>query len=148
MNPNPSDLPVISRRSVLVTGAGGAVGLATLAACGGTNGDGAASSSGSASGKAGELVKLADVPVGGAVPATDKDGKPVIVSQPTEGKVVAFSAVCTHKGCTVAPQDGILKCPCHGSTYDIATGDNTGGPAPSPLADLPVTVSRGVVKQA
>jgi cytochrome b6-f complex iron-sulfur subunit len=149
MNPNPSDLSVISRRRVLASGVGGAVGLATLAACGGSNGGGAATSgpTGSSTGKAGELVKLADVPVGGAVSATDKAGKPVIVSQPTAGKVVAFSAVCTHRGCTVAPQEGILKCPCHGSTYDIATGDNTGGPAPRPLADLPVTVSHGVVKQ-
>jgi Rieske Fe-S protein len=59
--------------------------------------------------------------------------------------VVAFSAVCTHMGCTVAPQGGILKCPCHGSTYDLATGDNTGGPAPRPLAKVSVTVQGGRV---
>jgi Rieske Fe-S protein len=71
----------------------------------------------------------------------------VIVAQPTEGSVVAFSAVCTHKGCTVAPDGDLLRCPCHGSTYDLLTGDNTGGPAPRPLAEIAVTVSGGVVTQ-
>jgi Rieske Fe-S protein len=88
------------------------------------------------------------VPVGGAVSATDQDGGPVIVAQPEAGTVVAFSAICTHKGCTVAPEDGILKCPCHGSTYDLATGDNTGGPAPEPLPEIAVSVKDGSVVQS
>lgn len=55
--------------------------------------------------------------------------------------MVAFTAICTHMGGTVAPATGLqLKCPCHGSTYDAATGKNTGGPAPAPLAAVPVTV--------
>jgi cytochrome b6-f complex iron-sulfur subunit len=59
---------------------------------------------------------------------------------------VAFTAICTHMGCTVAPAGGLhLKCPCHGSTYDAATGKNTGGPAPKPLAEIPVTVQGGSI---
>ncbi len=80
--------------------------------------------------------------------AKDSAGKPVIVAQPSKGEVVAFSAVCTHMGCTVAPQGKILKCPCHGSTYDLATGENTGGPAPRPLTAIRVTVSGGEVVEA
>ena len=138
----------LSRRKVLVAGAGTALGVTALAACGGGGSTGSSSTptSGSNGGGGGQvLAKVADVPVGGAVSATDANGKPVIVSQPTAGDVVAFSAICTHMGCTVAPHGSELLCPCHGSTYDLATGDNTGGPAPSPLPKVSVKVSKGEV---
>jgi Rieske Fe-S protein len=61
------------------------------------------------------------------------------------GQIVAFTAICTHQGCTVNPEGAKLECPCHGSTYDAFTGQNTGGPAPTPLAAIPVTVSGGAV---
>jgi Rieske Fe-S protein len=48
----------------------------------------------------------------------------------------------------VAPNGGQLKCPCHGSTYDLATGDNTGGPAPRPLSKIPVKVTGGRVVES
>lgn len=58
---------------------------------------------------------------------------------------MAFSAVCTHQGCTVAADGAGLRCPCHGSTYDL-TGANTAGPAPSPLPKVEVTVTGGQVR--
>ena len=140
-----------SRRKVLVAGAGTALGASVLAAC---SGGGSASEPTTASGSSGGggaavggdvLAKVSDVPVGGAISANDTDGKPIIVSQPTQGDVVAFSAICTHMGCTVAPAGNQLQCPCHGSTYDLATGENTGGPAPSPLPKVQVTVHKGEV---
>lgn len=133
-----------SRRRILVAGTGVALGGAVLAGCGGGN---SASPKASSSGSR-TLARVADVPVGGAVSATGPDGKPVIVAQPTGGKVVAFSAICTHMGCTVEPKGDILQCPCHLSTYDLATGDNTGGPAPRPLAKIAVTVKNGKVVEA
>ena len=145
-----------SRRTVVLAGAGTALGVVALAACStspsgstGASGDaGPASSGASGGGAGGVLVKVADVPVGGAVSATDARGRPVIVSQPTAGHVVAFSAICTHMGCTVAPAQRNLQCPCHGSTYDLATGKNTGGPAPRPLASIAVTVTGGSVVES
>lgn len=141
----------LSRRQLLA-GTGTVLGTMALTACGGSNDTDTAPNGDTGGGLAGggdaNLVDLSEVPVGGAVPATDKDGKPVIVAQPTKGSVVAFSAVCTHKGCTVAPDGDLLRCPCHGSTYDLATGDNTGGPAPRPLAEIAVKVSGGVVTQS
>jgi cytochrome b6-f complex iron-sulfur subunit len=149
----------VTRRTALVVVAGGTLGFASLAACsegetprGGTGygvsgpsetdsstpTHGSSPAGSGAEGRA--LVRLADVPVGGAVAAKDRGGAPVVVAQPREGQVVAFSAICTHKGCTVAPQDRILKCPCHGSTFDPETGRNTGGPAPRPLAEVAVRV--------
>jgi Rieske Fe-S protein len=146
----------LTRRRVLVAGTGSVLGASLLAACGGsdsgTTAGGSSSSTGGAGGGGGggggALAKVADVPVGGAVSATGPDGKPVIVAQPTDGEIVAFSAICTHQGCTVAPADKILQCPCHGSTYDLATGKNTGGPAPRPLTEIPVKVKGGEVVEA
>jgi cytochrome b6-f complex iron-sulfur subunit len=134
----------LTRRRVLVAGAG-VTGLAALAACGGgdTSGDGT-----SGGGAGGVLAEAGDVPVGGAVSAKDADGKPVIVAQPEEGTFVGFSAICTHNGCTVAPKGAGLACPCHGSTFDAATGNNTGGPAPEPLAKFAVSVKDGKVLRA
>ncbi len=48
------------------------------------------------------------------------------------GRVRCMTAICTHLGCTVNSAETGFKCPCHGSTYDLA-GRNTGGPAPLPL---------------
>lgn len=154
--------PAMSRRAVLAAGAGAAVSVTALAACGSggttaapdpagaapsgsTGGSGATGGSGGASGG---LAKVSDIPVGGAVSAETADGRPVIVSQPSAGQIVAFSAICTHQGCTVAPAGSMIRCPCHGSTYDLATGANTGGPAPKPLAAVPVKVKRGEVVEA
>ena len=157
-----------SRRAVL-TGAGAVLGGAVLAACG-SNSDGSgdrspadasgssgtsAGSTGSASGSSGSsgsagssggvLAKLSDVPVGSAVSAKGADGKPIIIAQPTKGTVKAFSAICTHQGCTVAPAGAQLHCPCHGSIYNASTGAVTQGPAPAPLPAVPVKVSGGDV---
>jgi cytochrome b6-f complex iron-sulfur subunit len=147
--------PQLSRRKVLVAGAGAAVAASALAACG--SGDpspaepaagGSSAKAGGDAGPAGALARVSDIPVGGAVSAETSDGKPVIVSQPSQGQIVAFSAICTHQGCTVAPAASIIRCPCHGSTYDLATGANTGGPAPKPLAEVAVKVTGGDVLEA
>jgi cytochrome b6-f complex iron-sulfur subunit len=146
----------LPRRPVLAAG-GAAAAAALLAACGGgdnstTAGGGGSSSSSTSSGSSsaaaagGTLVDLSKVPVGGAVSAKAPDGKPIIVAQPTAGQAVAFSAKCTHMGCTVAPKQGaLLQCPCHGSQFNALTGKVEHGPAKAPLADFPVKVQGGSV---
>jgi Rieske Fe-S protein len=84
------------------------------------------------------------VPVGGSISAT-QDGKPIVLAQPTAGKVVAFSAICTHMGCTVNPSGNQLHCPCHGSTYNAFTGAVIHGPAPTALPPVQVKVENGFV---
>ncbi len=147
-----SDGPVLPRRPVLLTGLAAAA-TATLAACS-SSGPKASTASSAApaapstgGGGGGALVELSAVPVGGSVSATD-GGHPIIVAQPTKGAVVAFSAICTHMGCTVAPSGKQLVCPCHGSVYDAFTGKNLTGPAPSPLPAVPVKVAGGKVLPA
>lgn len=155
----------VCRRRILLAGAGSVVVGTVLASCGAEDGRpapdpgdpyGAAEpSDGPTDGATAPpleeeregLVALDEVPVGGAVVVED-EGRPVVVAQPKAGEVVAFSAVCTHRGCTVGVQERILRCPCHGSTFDPATGDNTGGPAPEPLPEVAVRVEDGMVLRA
>jgi len=142
----------MTRRTALA-GAGGAAGLAFVAACsdtpeasseGGGDAGGTEGTGGTGGTEGTELTTLSDVPVGGAVSVEDADGKAVLVTRPSEDEVVALSPVCTHQGCAVAPDGERLRCPCHGSTYDLA-GKNVGGPAPSPLTPIAVEVVDGTV---
>ena len=145
---------VVSRRGVLVgTGAAGAL---ALAGCGKSdskdaskdNAGGAGSGTPSSATGSKPLATLADIPVGSAVAATSPAGKPLVVARPTSSTAVAFSAICTHMGCTVAPVGAELDCPCHGSRYSATTGKVIRGPAPRPLPDFPVKVAGGNVLPA
>lgn len=145
-----ADATPLNRRTLVQLGGATAAGAGTLllAACstggadGGTDAEG---QGGSGSGSGGTTtVALSSIPVGGAVSASIGSA-PVVVSQPTAGTVVAFSAVCTHQGCTVAPKAKEFDCPCHGSTFDAATGDVITGPARDPLKKLTTSVSGDTV---
>jgi Rieske Fe-S protein len=61
--------------------------------------------------------------------------------------IVAYSGVCTHTGCDVTDwYDDVrrFKCPCHESEFDPKDGAQViGGPAPWPLAALPLKVVDG-----
>jgi cytochrome b6-f complex iron-sulfur subunit len=144
--------PTVTRRSVLAAGAAGA-GAVALAACssssskgdtapGAPGGNGNNDTSGPADAP---LAKLADIEVGKCVSAKLPDGKPAIVSRPTSDTAVAFSAKCTHMGCTVQPAGTELHCPCHGSKYNALTGAVLQGPAPEPLPKINVQVTNGEV---
>lgn len=67
-------------------------------------------------------------------------GMPYLVVH-ERGRISALSAICTHKGCLVRwdNRKGELYCPCHGSAFDL-NGNVKRGPAPRPLASLPVRV--------
>ncbi|MBY8344716.1 Rieske (2Fe-2S) protein [Streptomyces spinosirectus] len=131
-----------TRRTVLL-----ATGAATLAAgCSnyGDNNDSGSSSVNASSGQ--ELAKTSDIPVGGG--KIFKDEK-VVVTQPKKGEFKAFSAICTHQGCTVsAVADGTINCPCHGSKYKVADGSVARGPAPKPLAEQQIKVKGNSISLA
>lgn len=143
----------LARRTVLVTG--GALGAAAaLAACGGSGSDSAASSSdapapestsgapspeASSSAPAAEVLGPVDqVTVGSGVVY---DGPKVVVTQPAEGDIRGFTAVCPHQGCLVSEvTNNEILCPCHGSLFSAEDGAVITGPATSGLAAVPVAV--------
>ena len=147
-----SDL-ITSRRAVL--GGVAAVGAsAVLAACGsdepsGESGGDAGADSGNGGGVDGEpgsdggssggaLASTTDIPVGSG--AVFQDAK-VVITQPSEGEFKAFSAVCTHQGCTVNSVKGdTIQCNCHGSQFSTVDGSVKRGPATKGLATKKVTV--------
>jgi Rieske Fe-S protein len=63
--------------------------------------------------------------------------------------VVAYSAICTHQACPViqwSSEKKAMVCSCHGSTYDPRNGAKViFGPAPLPLAGLPLKNENGVL---
>jgi nitrite reductase/ring-hydroxylating ferredoxin subunit len=150
----------VSRRTMLRGVTVGGLALPVLAACGsnssGSKSSSGSSSSGSSSGSsassdpsapaASGTIAAKDVPVGGGTVVPDQK---VVVVQPTKGDFKAYTAICTHQGCTVGQvEDGDIICPCHGSRFSIKDGAPVSGPAQAPLASKKVTVSGGEITVA
>lgn len=133
----------VTRRAA-VAGTGMLAVSATFAACSSNGEQGATPPSAlppaDPADSAGErLASTGDIPVGGGMVFASKK---VVVTQPAPGTFKAFSAICTHQGCTVNKvASGTIDCPCHGSKYAIADGSVVHGPALRPLAPRQVTVS-------
>lgn len=147
-----------TRRTVLAVGVAGAAGVA-LAACGGSDSAtsdttpssaqpqpettaGTPEAGGAVSGS--DVGPASQVAVGSAAILKTADDTAFVVAQPEEGTFVAHSAVCTHQGCLcnrIEGQDAV--CPCHGSKFNVVTGDVEQGPATRPLATANVTVADG-----
>ena len=99
-----------------------------------------------ASGQPPSLALTSDVPVGGGKILADKK---IVITQPRAGSFEAFTAICTHQGCTVSSvSGGTVNCPCHGSKFSIANGSVVTGPAPSALAPVSIKVQGTSIVQA
>ena len=126
-----------------------ATGAATSTASSPRFASGASRSSGSGKPAGGvKIARAANVPVGGVKAFTNpSNNEPSYLLQPKAGTFLAYSAVCTHQGCTVG-FDGAsnqFACPCHGARFDGTSGDVRRGPARKPLAKINVVESNGVV---
>ena len=64
------------------------------------------------------------------------------VYHPSANQFEAFDATCPHAGCTVQPvvSQKIFECPCHGSQFDISTGQVLQGPAVSNLTQIAIAL--------
>jgi len=112
----------------------------------GQTGSGPSSSPQPASGQPPSLALTSDVPVGGGKILADKK---IVITQPRAGSFEAFTAICTHQGCTVSDvSGGTVNCPCHGSRISIANGSVVTGPAASALAPVSIKVQGTSIVQA
>lgn len=71
----------------------------------------------------------------------DVHGAEIAVSR-VGGTLYAFSDICTHRRCNLSMGGEIegtaITCGCHGSTFDMATGEVLAAPATEPIATFPV----------
>jgi rieske iron-sulfur protein len=78
----------------------------------------------------------------------EKAFKPPTDISLTDKGFAAYSAICTHLGCTVSwaankesPDASVTECHCHGSIFNPTEGAKVmGGPAPIPLSQIGVKV--------
>ncbi|MFD7844377.1 ubiquinol-cytochrome c reductase iron-sulfur subunit [Nocardia sp. NPDC059764] len=125
----------LDRRTALATTAVAATALAVVGC--GTTSDGPASAAPRAepdgpdtkpAKKLDVLANTSDVPVGGGLITGG-----TVITQPSAGSFLGFSSVCTHLGCNVnSVSGGLIRCPCHGSTFNL-DGSVASGPAPRAL---------------
>ena len=81
----------------------------------------------------------------GALREVRIDGRAVCLGR-VEGEWVAFDGTCTHQECALVHGDldgAIVVCPCHGSEFDVRTGDVLSPPALEPLPIYRVRASDG-----
>jgi cytochrome b6-f complex iron-sulfur subunit len=88
------------------------------------------------------LDKAQDLPLASAL-MFKFGSSPAMLIHEADDSWAAFSAVCTHLGCTVMfePEQNRIHCSCHGGVYDPHTGKNISGPPPKPLKPYKVNVS-------
>lgn len=126
----------------------GAGGAQKPAGSGGGSADGGSSGGGgdAAGGGGGTLAKASEIPKGGG---KIFKAEQVVVTQPQDGEIKAFSAVCPHAGCMVGEvSGGTINCLCHGSKFDITDGSVKEGPATKGLPPAKVNVKGGSVTLA
>ncbi len=66
-----------------------------------------------------------------------------------DGEYIAIEDLCPHDGSEIASgcvKNGILKCPRHGATFDLRSGDVLTPPAYDPLEMMQTRVENGFVE--
>jgi thiosulfate dehydrogenase [quinone] large subunit len=89
-----------------------------------------------------QVIELAKIKVGETHQFALSNGMPAILFRTKTG-VFAYSATCTHEGCTVSYKNSSksLYCPCHGAEFDPFTnGGAISGPARDALPTVKVKI--------
>ena len=128
-------IPDITDRREVLSMAGTAVAALVAALAGGSFKKKAVVTSGT------EIVKLEAFPIGSTKQFKATDGRAAILFR-TKSGVYAYSAVCTHQGCIVSYDTlgHVMRCPCHGATFDSTSGAVLSGPAPTALPKISVAI--------
>lgn len=83
------------------------------------------------------VASLAEIPEG-EIRAFDLPTGRVAVAH-VEATLFAFADECTHAGCALSEgefddRETTVECQCHGSVFDVETGEPLEGPAKDPVA--------------
>lgn len=97
------------------------------------------------------VAALGEIPEGEAR-AYDLPGSRVAVVR-VESRIFGFGDECTHQGCSLSEgtfdeRAGTVECPCHGSVFDIETGEPLEGPAGDPVPVFDARIVEGWVEVA
>jgi 3-phenylpropionate/trans-cinnamate dioxygenase ferredoxin subunit len=93
------------------------------------------------------FVKVASAKalVAGKMVGAEAGGKQILVAN-VGGKYYAIGDKCTHRGCKLSSgtlkENGVVACPCHGSNFDVKTGNVVKGPAKTPEPMFQVKVEK------
>lgn len=82
-----------------------------------------------------ELANVGD----GIQLSADELDYPILLIRVSPDRFVALSTECMHLGCTVKKQPSVIRCPCHGSVYDLE-GRVLNGPTEQPLKQYEVRI--------
>jgi nitrite reductase/ring-hydroxylating ferredoxin subunit len=87
------------------------------------------------------VARLSELPPG-TVACVEAAGMPVSLAN-TDGSIHAFSPYCTHAMGLLGAgelEGTIVRCPLHGSTFDVVTGRVVGPPADEDIETIEVRV--------
>jgi len=114
----------LNRRQLLVASA-------TVAVCTCVAGGEPSDAAGEGGGGPLDVGALSDYASPGVYDRFAKSDKVILIR--TADVLVAFSATCTHKRCTLRARDAKVYCNCHKSTFDETGAPDPGSPAAKPL---------------
>jgi Rieske Fe-S protein/uncharacterized membrane protein YphA (DoxX/SURF4 family) len=110
----------------------------------------AASTSSGESAASKKIIEDASLEIGATHNFESKAGTPAVLFR-TKAGVFAYSAVCTHEGCTVQFNSASknLQCACHGAVFDPFDGAKVvTGPTNQPLAKIKVATEGSWIVEA
>lgn len=68
-----------------------------------------------------------------------------------DGDLYAFDDICPHQQCALSEGDvegTVVECPCHGSRFDVMTGEVVNGPADEPIDVFEAREEEGALEVA
>jgi 3-phenylpropionate/trans-cinnamate dioxygenase ferredoxin component len=80
----------------------------------------------------------------GKMKLVEANGTPILLVN-ISGEYCAIGNKCTHRGCKLSSgtlEGEIVKCPCHGSKFNVKTGEVIHGPAAKPEPKFTVKVEK------
>ena len=76
----------------------------------------------------------------GGLASFELSGQRIAVAN-VDGTLWGFDDACTHRQCSLAEgtlEGAVVTCPCHGSRFDVMTGERLRGPAVGPVRTYPL----------